>query len=89
MRDQQVAACLQKWNGFSRGVISSQKPYERKKLSETLETGPIPSKYYLSPKACAGILRRAEKRGKTLPLQLAHALKAAADLEQILTVTAA
>jgi DNA (cytosine-5)-methyltransferase 1 len=44
-----------------------------------LETGPIPPRFFLSSKACQGILRRAEKRGKTLPPQLAHALRAAAD----------
>jgi site-specific DNA-cytosine methylase len=33
-------------------------------LSSVLETGPIPQRYYLSARACAGILRRAEKRGK-------------------------
>jgi len=31
-------------------------------------------KYYLSPKACAGILRRAEKRGRELPRALQQAL---------------
>jgi hypothetical protein len=36
-------------------------------LSQVLETGAIPAKYFLSAKACAGILRRAEKRGKDLP----------------------
>ena len=51
-------------------------------LSDILEpTGDIPQRFYLSGKACRGILRRAEKRGKELPLQLAHALKAVADLE--------
>jgi DNA (cytosine-5)-methyltransferase 1 len=34
-----------------------------------------PSKYWLSPKACAGILRRADKRGKDLPPALATALQ--------------
>src|SRR5688572_13208658 len=29
-------------------------------LSQVLETGPIPQKYFLSAKACSGILRRAE-----------------------------
>ena len=43
-------------------------------LSQVLDTGPIPQKYYLSQKACAGILRRAEKRGKTLPTALQIAL---------------
>ena len=47
-------------------------------LSSTLETGSIPRKYYLSAKACRGILRRAEKRGKTLPVLLVEALKAGA-----------
>ncbi len=35
----------------------------------------VPSKYYLSRKACLGILRRAEERGKPLPPQLELALK--------------
>jgi|SRR5690606_34676246 len=43
-------------------------------LSSILETGPIDPRYYLSPKACAGILRRAEKRGKELPKPLHEAL---------------
>lgn len=36
------------------------------KLSQILEEDPDP-KYNLTPKACAGILRRAERRGKKLP----------------------
>ena len=47
-------------------------------LSDVLETGDVPQRYFLTPKACAGILRRAEKRGKTLPIQLHHALQAVA-----------
>ena len=43
-------------------------------LSSTLETGPVDHRFYLSPKACAGILRRAERRGKALPTMLHHAL---------------
>ena len=50
-------------------------------LSQILETGPIPQRFFLSAKACRGILRRAENRGKTLPPQLALALQAVADLE--------
>lgn len=46
-------------------------------LSQVLETGLIPQRFFLSAKACAGILRRAEKRGKTLPEALATALRAA------------
>ena len=43
-------------------------------LSDALETQPPPQKYYLSQKTCAGILRRAEKRGRSLPPELAQAL---------------
>ncbi len=35
----------------------------------------VPEKYSLSPKACAGILRRAERRGKDLPPMLKAALE--------------
>ena len=44
-------------------------------LSRVLETGPIPAKYFLSAKACRGILRRAAKRGKELPPMLRSALE--------------
>jgi hypothetical protein len=43
-------------------------------LSDTLETGDVPQRFYLSAKACQGILRRAEKRGKKLPPLLHQAL---------------
>lgn len=43
-------------------------------LSEVLETSPPPPRYWLSAKAAAGILRRAERRGKELPPALARAL---------------
>lgn len=46
-------------------------------LSDILETD-VPPKYSLSPKACAGILRRAEKRGRKLPTPLEQALEAVA-----------
>lgn len=37
-----------------------------------------PSKYYLSETACLGIIKRAAKRGKSLPAPLSEALKAQA-----------
>jgi hypothetical protein len=43
-------------------------------LSQVLEQTSIPQRFFLSSKACAGILRRAEKRGKKLPEQLQAAL---------------
>ena len=47
-------------------------------LSDTLETGAVPQRFFLSAKACAGILRRAERRGKQLPQPLEVALRAVA-----------
>ena len=46
-------------------------------LSAILEAD-APAKYYLSPKACQGILRRAQARGKELPPVLKEALEAQA-----------
>jgi hypothetical protein len=43
-------------------------------LSQVLEPD-APSKYSLSPKAAAGILRRSERRGKKLPEMLRQALE--------------
>jgi hypothetical protein len=51
-------------------------------LPDVLETGPHLSRYYLSPKAAAGILRRAAKRGQTLPPALAAALETLAGTPQ-------
>ena len=48
-------------------------------LSQILMEG-VPEKYYLSPKACQGILRRASSRGKTLPTVLQKALEKQAKL---------
>ena len=45
-------------------------------LSHVLEAmQDVPQRFYLSQKACAGILRRAEKRGKDLPELLSQALR--------------
>jgi hypothetical protein len=54
---------------------TGESPKEEKgsTLSQILEATP-PPKYYLSEKACLGILRRAEKRGKELPEILKKAL---------------
>lgn len=47
-------------------------------LSDILETGAIPPRYYLSRKSCLGILRRAASRGRELPAVLQRALEAQA-----------
>jgi hypothetical protein len=44
-------------------------------LSDILETGDVPQRFYLSATACRGILRRADKRGRELPAMLHAALK--------------
>jgi len=56
-------------------------------LSDTLETGDLPQRYFLSATACQGILRRAEKRGKTLPSALHEAL--VRDLGDVCTTVSA
>jgi hypothetical protein len=43
-------------------------------LSSILEAN-APEKYYLSAKACEGVLRRVERRGKELPPMLKEALE--------------
>ncbi len=48
-------------------------------LSQILEVN-APEKYYLSRKACEGIIRRAKKRGKVLPDLLREALEEAISL---------
>ncbi len=51
----------------------SPKDAAESSLSAILQES-APEKYFLSARACEGILRRAEKRGKKLPLMLWEAL---------------
>ena len=64
------------WPGASWMPNTGECPSEGKEstLLQILEDGPQ-EKYYLSEKACAGILRRAQKRGKSLPEKLKTALE--------------
>lgn len=55
---------------FHSGAVASS-------LSDILETGALPLRYFLSSTACRGILRRAAARGKELPAVLKSALVAA------------
>lgn len=70
MRDKQMERALRNWSGMTFCGIGTfaYKPV-RTKLSQILEENPLP-KYNLSAKACLGILRRAERRGKDLPERL-------------------
>ena len=52
----------------------SPRDAEESSLSQILQDDP-PDKYYLTPKACLGILRRALERGKELPKKLKRALE--------------
>lgn len=52
-------------------------------LSQILEANPHP-KYFLSEKACVGVLRRAERRGKELPKILKEALEKQSGLTDII-----
>ena len=73
-------------DGFGRAVLNDDGVCS---LSDILETGDVPQRYFLSAKACAGILRRAGNRGKQLLPQLAHALRVVAGLEQTSIATLA
>ena len=77
---------LSPWLGGSWTLNTGVSPREGRvsSLSQILEDSP-PRKYYLSRKACLGILRRARERGKLLPPQLEAALKAQAGLTVYLT----
>jgi len=58
--------------------VPSRNAEDVSSLSDVLETQPLPQRYCLSAKACLGILKRAERRGKKLPQMLRDALEQAA-----------
>ena len=59
-----------------KGTSSYPKEGEGYGLSQILEKPTdVPKKYFLSSKACAGIIKRCAKRGKPLPQALKRALE--------------
>lgn len=62
---------------WTRNIGECPKDVEESGLWQILEEK-VHSKYYLSAKACLGVLRRAERRGKELPKLLREALEAKA-----------
>ena len=66
--------------GFCLTLNTGEKPRNPipSKLSDVLEKN-TDEKYRLSSKACIGILKRAERRGKELPKELKAALEAQAE----------
>ena len=69
------------WLGCGGTLNTSECPKDavESSLSAILQES-VPSKYYLTQKACLGILRRALERKKDLPYQLELALKAQAGI---------
>ena len=77
--DRQISKFLaERPSRFATGFLFCNKPSIKASLSEILEIEDVPQRFFLSPKACKGILRRAEKRGKALPPSLRAALLAVA-----------
>ena len=70
------------WRGDALTLNTGVSPSEEREssLSRILVEDP-PRKYYLTRKACLGILRRASERGKELPETLKRALEIQAGLE--------
>lgn len=66
---------LSEWTG-TRGQFHSDGGVSS--LSDVLETRPLPPQYYLTGKACGGILDRADGRSKTLPPLLEAVLESVA-----------
>ena len=64
------------WRGDALTLNTGVSPREESvsSLSQILQDDP-PTKYYLTRKACMGILRRASERGKELPEKLKRALE--------------
>ncbi len=65
---------MPEWTGLPQGMpdmgVSS--------LADVVVTGDVPAKYFLSPKACAGMVRRSARRGRALPDHLRPAIEAVA-----------
>ena len=68
----------------TRNTGESPKEENASSLSQILQVG-VPERYYLSPKACLGILRRASARGKELPRILKLALDRQASASTAIT----
>ena len=86
LRDRKGLSSGQLW---MRNITDWHKDADVCSLSEILEIGPVDPRYFLSPTACKGILRRADKRGKDLPEPLVLALRAVADSGQTLSAQTA
>ena len=71
-------------NGLCWTLSCSESPnddegYSSSLSSTLLSLNEVPTRYYLSKRAASGVLRRAERRNKKMPLVLREALKKIAD----------
>ena len=75
MRQKNIREALRKWDGMTLYGLTSR-GYQNlpSRLSSILQAD-VPKSYYLSSRACLGILRRASARGKELPEILRTALE--------------
>ena len=69
----EVGGCQSLGDCMTLNFGASPSVVKESRLSQILEDS-APDKYYLSPKACKGILTRAERRNKELPPELKAAL---------------
>lgn len=74
-----VTATASRGGSSTRNTGESPSEENASTLSQILQAN-APEKYYLSARACEGILRRAERRGKELPPMLREALEEAVAL---------
>lgn len=77
MQDRQAETFFATHGFLDHGLISFNKPNEQVSLWQVLEPT-ADQRFFLSSTACAGILRRAEKRGKVLPPLLELSLRTVA-----------
>lgn len=65
------------WDGVCLTAKTSESPSHAKESSllDAIETGEVPQKYFLSPNAARGILRRADRMGRQLFPPLRSALE--------------
>ena len=66
---------------LTRSFLEYHNGGEESRLSQILQGGQL-RKYYLSAKACQGILNRAKRRGKELPEMLRIALEQQASIQK-------
>jgi hypothetical protein len=70
------ATALNSLGGYLTPNISESRSGGAESFLSAILEAEAPEKYFLSKKACDGILRRAAKRGKELPAMLKEALEA-------------